>query len=154
MSALPELGNDFHSSASLAQLSLTSCIIGLASGQLLLGPISDVRGRRLPLLIGLILYAVSSLTCIFATSIWMFIALRFIQGVAGSAGLVISRVVLRDLFSGTELTKFSSKLMLVIGVSPIFAPVVGSQILQFASWKGVFIVLSLIGVVMYSYHLS
>jgi DHA1 family bicyclomycin/chloramphenicol resistance-like MFS transporter len=80
---------------------------------------------------------------------WMFIALRFIQGAAGSAGLVISRAVLRDLFSGTELTKFSSKLMLVLGVAPIFAPVAGSQILQFASWKGVFIVLSLIGVAMF-----
>ena len=86
---------------SLAQLSLTACMIGLAVGQLFAGPISDVRGRRGPLLIGLLLYTVSSLLCALVPSIGAFIALRFMQGLAGSAGIVISRAVVRDLYSGT-----------------------------------------------------
>ncbi|NOU95731.1 Bcr/CflA family efflux MFS transporter [Paenibacillus sp. LMG 31456] len=147
--ALPVLGNDLNTSASLAQLSLTACLLGLSLGQLLAGPISDVRGRRIPLLIGLAIYTAASLLCAFTSSIWILILLRFIQGLAGSAGIVISRAVVRDLYAGTELTKFFSLLMLINGVAPILAPIVGGQLLRLSTWPVVFIVLGLIGLLMF-----
>ncbi|AZN38697.1 multidrug effflux MFS transporter [Paenibacillus albus] len=147
--ALPKLADDLHTSTSLAQLSLTACLIGLAIGQLFAGPISDVRGRRGPLLTGLILYAVSSLLCAIAPTIGTFIVLRFIQGLAGSAGIVIARAIVRDLYTGPELTRFFSLLMLVNGIAPIAAPIVGGQLLHFTTWQGVFIVLAAIGLVMF-----
>lgn len=146
--ALPELTKDLNTSTSLAQLSLTACLLGLSAGQLFAGPVSDVRGRRKPLLIGLIIYALASILCAFSPSIWIFVILRFIQGLAGSAGIVISRAVVRDLYSGTELTKFFSLLMLVNGIAPIMAPIAGGQLMEITSWRGVFIVLSLIGMIM------
>lgn len=147
--ALPELAKDFHASQSLVQLSLTFFLLGLSSGQLLAGPISDVRGRRLPLLIGLMTYFVVSLLCVFSPSIWTLIGLRFVQGLAGSAGIVISRAIVRDLYSGTELTKFFALLALVNGVAPILAPVLGAQLLKMVPWQGVFVVLSIMGLVMF-----
>lgn len=146
--ALPSLAKDLNTNASLAQLSLTACLLGLSLGQLLSGPQSDIRGRRFPLLIGLIIYAISSLLCTITPTIWLLILLRFIQGVAGAAGIVISRAIVRDLYSGSEMTKFFALLMLVNGAGPILAPIVGGQILQFTSWRGVFFVLSIVGFVM------
>lgn len=146
--SLPELANTMHTTTSLTQLSLTSCLIGLATGQLLAGPLSDVRGRRFPLIIGMVVYGVASLLCAFSTSIEMLIAFRFVQGIAGSAGIVISRAVVRDMYSGSELTKFFSMLMLINGAAPILSPIIGGQLLQFTSWRGVFIVLTFIGVAM------
>ncbi|MBJ9989780.1 multidrug effflux MFS transporter [Paenibacillus sp. S28] len=146
--SLPEMAKSMHTTASLTQLSLTSCLIGLAVGQLLAGPISDVRGRRTPLMIGMVVYGVSSLLCAFSPSIELLILLRFIQGIAGSAGIVISRAIVRDMYSGSELTKFFSMLMLVNGAAPILSPILGGQLLQVTSWRGVFIVLTAIGVAM------
>lgn len=146
--ALPNLAVDLHSSTSLAQLSLTACLLGIALGQLFAGPISDICGRRRPLLTGLLIYVVSSLLCVFTPTIWTFVIMRFIQGLAGSAGIVISRAIVRDLYSGSELTRFFSLLMLVNGVAPILAPILGGQILQVASWRGVFVVLFGIGLIM------
>lgn len=99
-------------------------------------------------MISLILYAAASLLCVFAPNIGMLIVLRFIQGLTGSAGIVISRAVARDLYSGKELTRFFSLLMLVNGVAPIAAPVLGGVILNFVSWRGVFMVLCVVGVAM------
>lgn len=147
--ALPNLAKDFHTSPTLVQLSLTSILLGLAFGQLITGPISDVGGRRKPLLIGLIIYFVVSLLCVFSPTIGVLITLRFIQGLAGSAGIVISRAIVRDLYSGHELTKFFAMLALVNGVAPILAPVVGAQLLKIVPWQGVFIILSLVGLVMF-----
>ncbi len=146
--ALPNIAADLHSSTSFAQLSLTACLLGIALGQLFAGPISDVCGRRKPLLTGVLIYVVSSLLCVFAPTIWTFVIMRFIQGLAGSAGIVISRAIARDLYSGSELTRFFSLLMLVNGVAPILAPILGGQILQVASWRGVFLVLFGVGLFM------
>ncbi|WP_106768706.1 multidrug effflux MFS transporter [Paenibacillus faecalis] len=146
--SLPELAGSMNTTTSLAQLSLTACLIGLAAGQLLSGPLSDIRGRRFPLLIGMVVYGAASLLCAFSTSIEMLIAFRFIQGLAGSAGIVISRAIVRDMYSGTELTKFFSMLMLVNGAAPILSPIIGGQLLKFTSWRGVFIVLTFIGAAM------
>lgn len=148
--SLPALAKELNTTTSLAQLSLTFCLLGLSFGQLLAGPLSDMRGRRGPLLIALIVYAVSSLLCAFAPSVGILIALRFVQGMAGSAGIVISRAVVRDLYSGVELTKFFSLLMLVNGAAPILAPVIGGQLLRIVSWPGIFIVLSVIGIIMFA----
>ncbi len=147
--ALPKLTEELHTNTSVAQLSLTACLIGLALGQLLVGPLSDVRGRKKPLLIALILYSVASILCAYSTSIWMLIFLRFIQGATGAAGVVISRASVRDMYSGTELTKFFALLMLVNGAAPILAPIAGGQLLHFVTWRGVFFVLFVIGILMW-----
>ncbi|MCH6264605.1 MULTISPECIES: multidrug effflux MFS transporter [Neobacillus] len=147
--ALPNIAKDFHTNASSVQLSLSLFVLGLASGQLLTGPISDVTGRRKPLLVGLMIYFIVSLLCVFSPSIWGLIILRLIQGFAGSAGIVISRAIVRDLYSGTELTKFFALLALVNGLAPILAPIIGAQLLKAFPWQGVFIVLSIIGIVMF-----
>ncbi|MGQ8875105.1 multidrug effflux MFS transporter [Paenibacillus sp. TSA_86.1] len=142
---LPTLAEEFGSSTSYAQLSLTACMVGLALGQLLAGPLSDVRGRRIPLIVGLVLYTIASVLCLVSPTMGSFVALRFIQGMAGAAGIVISRAVVRDVYEGPELTRFFSLLMLVNGVAPIAAPIIGGQLLTYTSWRGVFILLSLIG---------
>lgn len=146
--ALPNLASDLKASTSLTQLSLTACLLGIASGQLFAGPISDVSGRKRPLLIGLVAYAISSLLCVFSPNIVTFVILRFIQGLAGSAGIVISRAIVRDLYSGSEMTRFFSLLMLVNGVVPIMAPILGGQILEITTWRGIFAVLSGVGILM------
>ncbi|MFF2018317.1 multidrug effflux MFS transporter [Paenibacillus sp. NPDC058177] len=146
--SLPDLAKDLHSSPSLAQLSLTACLVGLAVGQLVAGPLSDVRGRRMPLIVGLSLYVITSFLCSMSTSIEALIVLRFIQGLGGSAGVVVARAMVRDMYSGTELTRFFALLMLINGVAPIAAPIAGGQLLRFTSWPGVFIVLGVIGLVM------
>lgn len=145
--AFPQIEEDFGTSASFTQLSLTACLLGLALGQIIVGPISDVRGRKGPLIVALIAYSIASILCALSPSIWMLIALRFIQGLAGAAGIVLSRASIRDLYSGPDLTKFFAMLMLITGAAPILAPVVGGQLLQWMPWQGVFVVLAGIGLV-------
>ncbi|MDF2927621.1 MAG: transporter [Paenibacillaceae bacterium] len=145
---LPALAADLGTGVSQAQLSLTSCLLGLSLGQLLMGPLSDVRGRRGPLLLGLTVYMAASLLCAFSPNIAVFLLLRFIQGLAGSAGIVLCRAVARDMYSGTELTRYFAMLMLVNGAAPILAPIFGGQLLNWTSWRGVFVVLCVIGVLL------
>lgn len=147
--AFPIISDEFKTSISNVQLSLTACLFGLAIGQLFVGPLSDIYGRRKPLLIGLITYAVSSVFCAISNSIWIFILFRFIQGASGACGIVIARAIVRDLYSGPQLTKFFALLMLVSGAAPIFAPIFGSQLLKFTAWHGVFIVLAVLGLCMF-----
>ncbi|WP_379130217.1 multidrug effflux MFS transporter [Paenibacillus sp. sgz500958] len=143
--ALPALGTYFDTRASFVQLSLTFFLMGLALGQLVAGPLSDVYGRRRPLLVGMMIYAISSLLCAFAPSVGVLVALRLIQGLSGSVGVVISRAAARDLYSGSELTRFFSLLMIVNGLGPILAPVIGGQLLRWTTWQGVFVVLCVAG---------
>jgi DHA1 family bicyclomycin/chloramphenicol resistance-like MFS transporter len=147
--ALPNLAVDLQTTTSLAQLSLTACLLGLALGQVVVGPISDARGRRRPLLLALIIYVLASILCALAPTITILVLSRFIQGVGGAAGIVIARAVVRDLYAGTELTKFFSLLMLVNGAAPILAPIAGGQLMKVVPWEGVFIVLCAIGLVMF-----
>lgn len=146
--AFPKIAEELNTTASLTQLSLTACLIGLAVGQLVVGPISDVKGRRKPLLIGMLIYTIVSLICMFSTSIFSFIVLRFVQGLAGAAGLVISRASVRDLYSGPELIRFMATLMVINGAAPILAPIIGAEVLNYTSWQGVFGLLSLFGIIM------
>ncbi|GIQ71183.1 Bcr/CflA family drug resistance efflux transporter [Xylanibacillus composti] len=146
--AFPTIVTDYHTTASLVQISLTTCLLGLGIGQLVIGPMSDVQGRRKPLLIFLSLYFLSSLTCAIAPNIYVLIVSRFIQGFAAAGGLVISRAIVRDIYSGRELTKFFALLMLVGNLGPIVAPIMGGAILAFADWKVVFLVLTGIGILL------
>lgn len=142
---LPQLAQNFRVSDSAVQLTLTSCLIGLAVGQLLAGPVADRWGRRRPLLVGLAAYAVTSVLCGLAPSVQALTALRLAQGLAGGAGIVISRAVVSDLFEGVAAARFFSLLMLVNGAAPILAPLFGGQLLRITDWRGVFVALSLIG---------
>ena len=142
---LPALAEDLGTTASAAQLTLSACLLGLASGQLVAGPISDALGRRRPLLIGVAAYTVVSFLCAAAPTITALIVLRFGQGFAGAAGIVIARAIVRDLHSGTAAARFFSMLMLVTGLAPILAPIFGGQLLQFTTWRGIFVALALIG---------
>jgi DHA1 family bicyclomycin/chloramphenicol resistance-like MFS transporter len=143
--ALPHLTHDLSAGASLVQLTLTSCLVGLAAGQVVAGPISDMWGRRRPLIAGVALYTIASLLCTVATTVQLLIGLRFVQGAAGAAGIVIARAVVRDLYDGPAAARFFSLLMLVNGVAPVAAPVIGGQLLRFTSWRGVFVVIAVIG---------
>ncbi|MCM3161494.1 Bcr/CflA family multidrug efflux MFS transporter [Metabacillus litoralis] len=147
--SFPTIVEDYHTKASLVQISLTTCLLGLGLGQLVIGPMSDVQGRRKPLLIFIILYLLASLSCAISPNIYIFIASRFIQGFAAAGGLVISRAVVRDLYSGKELTKFFALLMLVGNLGPIVAPIVGGGILAFTNWTGVFFVLACVGFILF-----
>jgi len=137
---LPALARDLGAPASAAQLTLTACLAGLALGQLVAGPLSDRYGRRRPLLAGVALYALTSLLCAAAPSIAVLVVLRLAQGLAGAAGIVIARAVVRDRFEGDAAARLFSSLMLVGGLAPILSPIVGAQLLAVMDWRGVFVV--------------
>ena len=142
--AVPEIARTLHSTASQVQLTLTACVAGLALGQLVVGPLSDRMGRRLPLLAAMSTYAVASLLCSLASSVPMLIGLRFVQGLAGAGGIVIARAIVRDLHTGAAAVRLFSSLMLVTGLAPILAPLVGGQVLEVTSWRGIFVVLAVL----------
>jgi DHA1 family bicyclomycin/chloramphenicol resistance-like MFS transporter len=146
--ALPQLAAELETSPSAAQLTITACLIGLAVGQVVAGPLSDRFGRKRPLMIGLVAYAIASLACAFALSISVLLLLRLIQGLAGAAGIVIARAVARDLHEGRRLVIFFSRLVLVSGLAPVIAPVLGGQLNRVMTWRGIFGVLAGIGVVL------
>ena len=145
---LPNISHDFDISASTTQLTISFFMIGLALGNFLAGPISDITGRKKPLIFSLIIFTIASLGIIFVTNIWIMIILRFIQGLTGGAGAVISRAIASDMYSGNALTKFLSLLMLVNGIAPIIAPALGGIILNYGPWRIVFVILTMFGIVM------
>jgi MFS transporter, DHA1 family, multidrug resistance protein len=145
--AFPSMSRSLDASASAVQLTLTACLAGLALGQLFAGPLSDRLGRRRPILVGLSAYVVASLACALAPDVLTLTGLRFVQGFAGAAGLVIAQAVVRDMHSGAAAVRLFSSLMLIIGVAPILAPVLGGQILELTSWRGIFVALAVIAAV-------
>lgn len=146
--ALPKVTDALHSPAATIQLTLTACLAGMALGQLVVGPMSDRWGRRRPLLVGMVVYVIATAVCAFAPSAELLIAFRLFQGLAGAAGIVIARAVVRDLYDGVEMARFFSTLMLVSGVAPVIAPVIGGQVLRLTDWRGVFGVLTVIGLLL------
>ena len=146
--AFPELATDFGASASAIQLTLTSCLVGVAVGQLVFGSLSDARGRRGPLLVGLVVYTIASALCALAPDALTLAGLRFVQGFAAGAAVVASRAVVRDLHSGTAAARFFSSLMLVNGLAPVLAPSIGSAVLEVTTWEGIFLVLATTGVLL------
>lgn len=145
--SLPQLASFFETSASMTQLTLTTAMIGLAVGQLLLGPLSDKFGRKIPLIISLVIYIISTVLIVYAPNIEAMIVLRVIQGLSSAGSVVISRAVATDLYRGREMTRFFGLLMTINGIAPIISPILGSLLLEYISWKGVFVFLALIGVV-------
>lgn len=144
--AFPILAEVYETNASSVQLSLTACLLGLAIGQLVAGALSDMHGRRKPLLISLIAYIGASIACIFAPNIYIFVFLRFVQGFAASGGMVISRAIVRDVSHGPELTRLFALLMVIGNLVPLIAPSIGSGVLLFADWKGIFMLLTILGI--------
>src|SRR5215831_15888828 len=143
--ALPTIGVAFGAEPGHVQLSLASFFLGLATGQAFYGPISDRFGRKRPLYAGLILFAIASAGCALSTSIDMLIVLRFFQALGACSGQVIARAVVRDLFEPRESARVFSLLLLVMGVSPILAPLVGGQIIGWFEWRVVFWVITALG---------
>ena len=142
LAAFPAIATDLNASVTQVQLTLTASLLGLSSGQLVIGPLSDLWGRRPPLLTGIILYVLASLGCAFAGSIELLIALRFCQGFAGAAAVVLSRAMVRDLYTGTAAVRVFSQMMAVFGVAPVIAPVIGSALLTVGNWCAIFLVLA------------
>ncbi|WP_052259005.1 Bcr/CflA family efflux MFS transporter [Sphingobacterium sp. T2] len=144
--ALPVLTEAFATNASNVQLSLKFSFIGMATGQLLFGPLSDKQGRKTPLLMSLVAFVLATLGCIYAWNIESFNFFRLLQGFAGAGGLVISRSIAVDLYEEEHLARFLSSLAVINGIAPIIAPVGGGVLLDFTDWRGIFVVLLILGV--------
>ncbi len=143
--ALPAVGLELGAGAGAVALTVTACLVGLGVGQLVVGPLSDRYGRRPLLLVGVSVFTVCSLACALAPSVAALVALRFLQALAGSAGIVLSRAIARDLRSGRELARLYALLLAINALAPILAPLLGGQLLRVTSWRGSFVALALIG---------
>jgi DHA1 family bicyclomycin/chloramphenicol resistance-like MFS transporter len=146
--ALPTIRQELGTTASQVQLTLTGTLIGLALGQLLIGPLSDSLGRRRPLLAGTALHVLASLLVLVAPNIAVLGGLRVLQGIGCAATGVVAMAMVRDLFAGRAAATMLSRLFLVMGVAPVLAPTIGGELLRFTSWRGVFAFLAAYGVVL------
>ena len=147
--ALPTLGDDLGASQQQVALTVTAFFLGLAVGQIQAGALSDTHGRRRPLLAGLLLYALATLACALAPTIQVLVVARFLQGLGGAAGMAISNAAVTDYVRGREAAKLMSRLAMIGGVAPVIAPLVGGQLLRVTSWRGLFIVLTAIGLALF-----
>lgn len=144
----PQIVTSFGTTGTAVQLSLTACLVGLAVGQIVLGPVSDAMGRRRLLLAGAGMFTVLSLVCALAPSIAMFDIARLLQGIAGSAGLVIGRAVISDRFTGAQAARRLSTLSVIAMTAPVLAPVVGGFLLGVGSWRLAFVALAATGLLL------
>lgn len=144
--SLPSIAKDFGTDGSTLQLSLTSYFIAMAIAQIVYGSVSDMYGRRPPLIAGMTIYVIGAIGCALAPSVHALIAFRFIQGLGAGAGAVIARAIVRDLHTGPEAARLMSLLMLVFSISPLLAPLAGSFIVSVATWRDIFWVLTAFGV--------
>lgn len=145
---LPEMTGYFHTTPALASMSLTAGMIGLAAGQLFIGPLTDKYGRKRILVGSMLLFVVASLLCIFSGDIFMFNAMRVLQGLAGAGGIVIAKSMSADMYTGRELASFMALLGAINGIAPVCAPVVGGLMAGVTSWTGVFEVILAVGIVL------
>lgn len=145
---LPEMTGYFHTTPALASMSLTAGMIGLATGQLFIGPLTDKYGRKRILVGSMLLFVVASLLCIFSGDIFMFNAMRGLQGLAGAGGIVIAKSMSADMYTGRELASFMALLGAINGIAPVCAPVVGGLMAGVTSWTGVFAVILAVGLVL------
>lgn len=143
---LPSMAEMFHTTASQVQMGLATSMLGLAIGQIFFGPLSDKYGRRPVLVASMILFAVSTIASIYSPTIEFFNVCRFLQGLGGSGGLVLSRSVATDCCSGRELAKMLAIIGAVNGIAPVTAPVIGGLVSEAVGWKGIFWILFGIGV--------
>lgn len=155
--ALPTIGADLHASTNAVQMSLLVFFLSMGFGQIVIGPISDMIGRKLPLYGGLVLFLIGSIGSGLAPSIEWLIFFRFLQGFGACPGMVVPRAIVRDMHTGTEAAKLMSMLMLVFSISPILAPLTGSIIIASAGWRAVFWVITgaaLVGFVLLAFSLK
>jgi MFS transporter, DHA1 family, multidrug resistance protein len=146
--ALPTITRELETTSAAVQLTLTGTLIGLALGQLVLGPLSDALGRRRPLLAGTALHVLASLLVLVAPNLAVLGALRVLQGVGTAAGAVVALAIVRDLYDGRAAATMLSRLFLVLGAAPVLAPTIGGELLRFTSWRGIFAFLAVYGVLM------
>ena len=144
--ALPSIAAEFKASDAAVQGSLIAFFLAVAVGQIVYGPISDSHGRRAPLYFGMVLYSLGAIGCGLAPSIEWLIAARFVQGIGACAGMTIPRAIVRDLHTGPDAARLMSLIMLVFSAAPILAPLFGSMVIALASWRVIFDVVALIGV--------
>ncbi|MGW4929831.1 multidrug effflux MFS transporter [Agromyces sp. NPDC004153] len=142
---LPALTLDLGATTSMAQLTVTACLVGLALGQLVAGPMSDRFGRRGPLLIGVSAYILASAWCAIAPSVELLIVARFVQGLAGGVGLVIAQAAGRDLYSGGALLRYFGRVTVLSGLAAILGPLAGGLLATVTDWRGLFLFLAAIG---------
>ncbi len=147
--ALPDIVSDLHTDPSLVQMTLTAVFVGLSIGQIIIGPLSDAYGRKGPLLVSLIIFAVSSYFCAAATEIHTLLFWRLFQGLSGAGGLVLSRAIAADVFKGPALTQFVALLMAINSSAPLLGPVIGSVIVTYASWHTIFYFLTVWGIILF-----
>lgn len=148
LAAFPTIVSDLGTTESAVQLTLTATLIGLAMGQLTIGAISDAVGRRIPLITALSAFVVVSVGITFADTVTALLVLRFAQGFTAAAGMVLSQAMVRDLYSGSTMATFLSRLFLIVGVAPILAPTIGAQFLHFFEWHSIFWGLAIFGLVL------
>lgn len=146
--AMPVMARELHSTDTQLQLTLAVFLVGLGIGQLVAGPLSDAFGRRKPLLAGVVVFATASAVAALSPSVPALIAARAVQALGAATGMVIARAAVRDLYSGVAMARFFSTLMLVTGAAPVLAPLIGSQLLSWTSWRGIFASLTAFGVVL------
>lgn len=146
--ALPIMPGELNTTASNIQMTIGVMTFGVAFGQLFGGPISDTMGRKVPLIIGNLLCVISGLICAYAPSIDILLLGRFLQGLTGSVGVVIAKAIARDFASGQELTKLFAMLMMVNGLAPVLAPLVGGQLLLITTWRFIFIILAVFSAIL------
>jgi MFS transporter, DHA1 family, multidrug resistance protein len=146
--ALPTITRELETTSSAVQLTLTGTLVGLALGQLVLGPVSDALGRKRPLLAGTALHVLASLLVLVAPNLAVLGALRVLQGVGTAAGAVIAIAIVRDLYDGRAAATMLSRLFLVLGAAPVLAPTIGGELLRFTSWRGIFAFLAVYGALM------
>jgi MFS transporter, DHA1 family, multidrug resistance protein len=144
--ALPALTDELGAPASLAQLTVTAALVGLALGQLIAGPLSDRFGRRGPLYLGVAAYIVTSVLCAVSPSVQLLIIARLAQGLAGGVGIVIAQAAGRDLYTGGRLIRFYGRLTVTGGLAAIVGPLIGGQLTTITDWRGLFLFLAVIGV--------
>lgn len=142
--ALPDIAKDFGAPLSSVQLSLASFFVGIALGQIFYGPFTDRFGRKLPLYIGLSLYGIASFLCATTSQVEGLILFRFLQALGSCAGMVISRAIVRDIYKPQESAKIFSLIMLIMGVAPILAPVLGGFLTHVAGWRSIFWILTVL----------
>lgn len=145
---LPEMSEFFHTSPALASLSLTSGMIGLAAGQIFIGPLTDKYGRKHILVASMILFTIASILCIFSPNIYAFNLMRVFQGLAGAGGIVISKSMATDMYKGKELADFMAILGSINGIAPVFAPIIGGVMAGLTNWQGVFALLLGVGIIL------
>jgi DHA1 family bicyclomycin/chloramphenicol resistance-like MFS transporter len=143
--ALPALTGELGASTSIAQLTVTACLIGLAVGQLVAGPVSDRHGRRGILLIGIVAYIITSLLCAVSPTVELLILARFVQGLTGGVGIVIAQAAGRDVYTGTALIRFYGRLTVIGGFAAIVGPLLGGLLSTVTDWRGLFVFLAVIG---------